>query len=66
MGEYAMSGTEKLVWGAIGGALLLYGVQQRAKSRKADSDMLDKDISKNEGFLSIGIGVLMILTAFLS
>ncbi len=60
-----MSGTQKLIWGAVGGALLLYGIQQRAKGRR-DNDDLDTDIRKNEGFLGIGIGVLMLLAALLA
>jgi len=58
-------GTEKLVWGAVGGALLFYGIQQRAKGRR-DNDNLATDIAKNEGFLGIGIGVLLLLAALLS
>jgi len=60
-----MSGTQKLILGAVGGALLLYGIQQRAKSRR-ENDLLESAIRKNEGFLGIGISVLVLLAALWS
>lgn len=52
-----METTTKILTGAIGGALLLYGIQQRS---------LNNDISHGEGFLGIGFGVLLLLSAILS
>ena len=58
-----MDGTERVAMAAIGGALALYGWQQRAKHRTS-TDLLDKSIAGSEGWLGLGLGGMLLLVAF--
>ena len=56
-----MTGTEKLHAGAIGGALVLYGIQRRARTQRRN--LYEKDVSNGEGIFEIDFGVIILLTA---
>lgn len=57
-----MDSTERVAMAAIGGALMFYGWQQRAKHRTS-TDLLDKSIADSEGWLGLGLGGMLLLVA---
>ncbi len=53
----------QIVYGAIGGALIAYGLMQRAKA-KTINESLAKSIAQGEGWIGIGVGALLVVTSF--
>jgi hypothetical protein len=59
-----MSSASQILTGALGGALLVYGLMQRAKS-KGTSDSLESSKAGNEGWIGIVLGTLLLLSVLL-
>ena len=59
---------ERLIFAAIGGACIVYGIVQRGKMKKRQgTPYVDPDpLARQAGNVALGFGVLMLLAALLS